>query len=143
MVSPRIINDTFEHFRRCGNGRRECQVLWVGPWAEPMSADRVVHPRHRAYGDGFELDVSWLNAFWASLADEARGVRVQVHTHPREAFHSPTDDEWPIVHVPGFLSLVIPDFGMGPVSLQGAYLTEIQPDGSWAEVSIHSRLRFA
>lgn len=68
------------------------------------------------------------------------GIRVQVHTHPEEAFHSETDDAFPIIHKPGFLSLVIPNFGLGPTGFENAYLTEIQPDGRWQEVAIPSRL---
>ena len=140
-VSGETLEETFGHFRRCGIGRRECQVLWIGRWTDPLLVTEVIHPRHAAYGDGFELAAEWLHAFWLDLAGRECGVRVQVHTHPRAAFHSPTDDRWPIVHVAGFLSLVIPDFGKGPVGLDGAYLAEIQQDGRWSSVLPHSRLK--
>jgi hypothetical protein len=64
---------------------------------------------------------------------------VQVHTHPFEAFHSETDDRYPLLFDPGFLSLVIPNFASGPVGFTDAYLTEVQQDGTWCEVSIHER----
>jgi len=66
---------------------------------------------------------------------------VQVHTHPGEAFHSRTDDRFPIIHTPGFLSLVIPDYGLGPVGFAGAYLAELGSDGRWREVAAPARLR--
>jgi hypothetical protein len=100
---------------------------------------RVAHPRHAAHVGGFVLDNRWLDDFWLELADTGMGIRVQVHTHPGEAFHSRTDDAYPIIHTPGFLSLVIPKFGLGPVGFDEAFLTEIQPDGSWLEVPISSR----
>jgi hypothetical protein len=68
------------------------------------------------------------------------GIRVQVHTHPYEAFHSPTDDAFPILHKAGFLSLVIPNFAQGPVGFRDAYLTQILPDGSWKEQPIAAHL---
>lgn len=34
----------------------------------------------------------------------------QVHTHPTDAYHSETDDHYPLVTLRGALSLVIPDF---------------------------------
>ena len=34
----------------------------------------------------------------------------QVHTHPTSAFHSSTDDHYPLVTLLGALSLVLPDF---------------------------------
>jgi hypothetical protein len=63
-----------------------------------------------------------------------------VHTHPEEAFHSPTDDRFAIVQSPGFLSLVIPNFAQGEVGFDDAYLTEIQHSGKWRQVSISESL---
>jgi hypothetical protein len=136
----RVIETTFTHFRRCGEGRRECQSLWIGPWAMPDLITEVVHPKHEAHAGGFALDDAWLSDFWLRLADENLGIRIQVHTHPGEAFHSPIDDEFPIIHTPGFLSLVIPDFALGPVGFNEAYLTEIKSDGHWCQVAIEERL---
>jgi hypothetical protein len=135
-----IIDESFSHFRRCGAGRRECQVLWIGPWADGDTITEVVHPQHHAHHCGFELDGAWLNDLWIKLADRNVGIRVQVHTHPQGAFHSPTDDAWPIVHTPGFLSLVIPDFGLGRVGLDGAFLAEFDKYGRFHEVEIDSHL---
>jgi hypothetical protein len=137
-----VLEDTFKHFRACGSGRRECQVLWLSSWNSPRHIDKVMHPRHRAHLDGFVLDDQWLSDFWLELGNTNKGIRVQVHTHPTEAFHSPTDDAFPIIHKPGFLSLVIPNFGLGPIGFNEAFLTEIQPDGRWQQVAISSRLVF-
>ncbi len=87
------------------------------------------------------MDSSWLNEFWLELARAKEGVRLQLHTHPHAAFHSATDDAHPMIPSAGFLSLVIPNLAMGPVGFQDAYLTEIQADGSWRQVSIDSRLQ--
>lgn len=135
-----ILEATFEHFRQCGRGREECQALWVSSWDAPEALSRVVHPKHAAHFGGFVLDDAWLNAFWLDLGNTNSGVRVQVHTHPREAFHSKTDDNFPIIQKPGFLSLVIPNFALGPVGFKDAFLTEIQPNGQWQQVAIESRL---
>jgi hypothetical protein len=135
-----LLDETFRRFRECGCGRDECQALWLSPWSQPDIITKVVHPKHAAHFGGFVLDDSWLNDFWLELGRAKTGIRVQVHTHPGEAFHSRTDDEFPIIHTPGFLSLVIPNFGLGRVGFDEAYLTEIQPEGHWREVSIASRL---
>lgn len=135
-----ILDRTFAKFRECGRGRRECQVLWLSSWNSPESIVEIVHPKHEGHMGGFVLEDCWLSEFWVRLGRDNMGVRIQVHTHPSEAFHSPTDDDFPIVHTPGFLSLVIPNFGLGPVGFDAAYLTEIQPDGRWREVLITDRL---
>lgn len=139
-IAQPLLAQTFDHFRRCAQGGRECQVLWTSSWQRVSEITRVVHPRHRAHGAGFELDQAGLNELWLDLARRGDGIRVQVHTHPCEAFHSPVDDRFPIIHSVGFLSLVIPDFADGPVGFERAFLTEIQLDGSWREQQIDSRL---
>ena len=138
---PRLLlARTFAHFRECGRGRRECQALWTSPWASPETITEVVHGEHQAHAGGFELSSSWLNRFWNELSERDTGIRVQVHTHPFEAFHSPTDDKFPIVHTPGFLSLVIPNFARGPVGFEDAFLAQMQGDGRFREVPIASHL---
>lgn len=136
----RMIDETFATLRSCGAGERECQLYWASPWSDPLALTELVHPKHRSNFQGSTLDSAWISRFWLDLADRELGVRVQVHTHPGEAFHSATDDAYPLIHETGFLSLVIPDFATGPVGFRRAYLTEIQTDGGWREVPISARL---
>jgi hypothetical protein len=139
-ISTALVAETFTHFRQCGRGARECQVVWTSPWDDPRSITHVVHPGHRPHAGGFEVDPGWLNQLWLELSHRRHGIRVQVHTHPGEAFHSAVDDQFPVIHAVGFLSLVIPHFGLGGVGFDNAYLAEIQPTGEWRKVSIASRL---
>lgn len=139
-IPAALFVETFNYLRRCGGGRRECQVLWVSSWAHQELICEAIHPDHLSRAGGFELASGWLSRFWLDLARAGLGIRVQVHTHPAEAFHSRTDDEYPIVHSVGFLSLVIPNFARGPVGFEDAYLAEITPNGDWREVPPGARL---
>lgn len=139
-IPAALLVKTFDLLRGCGGGRRECQVLWMSSWSEPANICDVVHPQHLAHSGGFQLASDWISRFWLDLARTGRGIRVQVHTHPHEAFHSRIDDDYPIIHSVGFLSLVIPDFAYGPVGFDRAYLAEIDPEGCWCEVKTSSRL---
>jgi hypothetical protein len=136
QIARSLLDETFGHFRACGRGARECQTLWISDWVAPTRITSVVHPHHLAHGGGFELDTDWLHKFFLELAATNHGIRVQIHTHPRQAFHSSVDDRYPIIHSAGFLSLVIPDFGLGPIGFEQAYLAEITPSGGWREVPI-------
>lgn len=140
QVPAALLAKTFEVLRRCGGDRRECQVLWTSEWVRPEIISGVVHPQHQAHAGGFQVASSWITKFWLELSRTGHGIRVQIHSHPREAFHSATDDAYPIIHSVGFLSLVIPDFAQGPIGFHRAYLAEITSSGKWREVSIASRL---
>ncbi len=102
--------------------------------------DEVLHPVHRARPGYYEIDPAWLTSTWIELARRNREIRVQVHTHAGEAFHSQTDDEFPIVQTPGFLSLVIPNFAFGRVGLQDAFLTCLCDGGRWIELEPEQEL---
>lgn len=106
-----------------------------------MNLTEVAHPKHWSSRYGLSIESDWIGHFWSDLAERGMGVRIQVHTHPGEAFHSETDDAYPLLFDVGFLSLVIPDFAMGPVGFRDAYLAEIQPDGRWQQMDIGSRIR--
>lgn len=135
-----MIEETFAIFRSCGANRRECQLYWLSAWADPQRLTEVAHPLHRSSAYALSIESDWINSFWIDLASRGMGVRIQVHTHPFEAFHSETDDAFPLLPDVGFLSLVIPNFAMGPIGFENAYLTEIQPDGRWQQVDIGSRM---
>jgi hypothetical protein len=139
QIPARLIAGTFAIFRDCGGGRHECVVYLLSSINAPDTIDEVVHPRHTAGYSGYEIDDRWLTDFWFELARRQKSVRIQVHTHPHEAFHSVTDDHWALIHTSGFLSLVIPDYGNGRVWLKDAFLTERTYQG-WREIPIDTQL---
>ena len=132
-LAPGILAGTFRQFRCCGRGRNECVVYWTGPRDAPGTVDGVVLPCHQAGPDWYETDPAWVTRFFLELRHEGRTARAQVHTHPTSAWHSPTDDCYPLASGPGFHSLVIPRFATGPAGLDEAYLTVLMPDGTWTE----------
>jgi len=134
-INADVFVQTFEMLRECGQGRRECQVLWLSDQNQPSLVSRVMHPSHIQSGDGFELDSTWLTEFLFSLKRTNECVVAQVHTHPGRAFHSATDDAWPIMRTAGFFSLVIPQFALGPSTLLGSFLAQIGSRGEWRELS--------
>jgi hypothetical protein len=139
-LSEGLLREALTTLRRCGDGKRECVCWLTGPLTEPGLIDAVLHPRHRASAGGHEVDDDWITAAWMSLARGQREVRVQVHTHPGEAYHSVTDDTYPAVQTAGFLSLVIPSFARGVEDLSRAHLAELTVSGGWKSVDPRERL---
>jgi hypothetical protein len=125
-----IVRKTFCTLRECGFGECECAVYWTGPLGQD-SIDGFEHPAHKRSPSGYDVDDNWLTEFWKHLAASKRSVKAQVHTHPGQAFHSSTDDKWPIVSQAGFVSIVIPDFATGEPSLDRAWVGRLQADGTW------------
>lgn len=124
---------TLKGLRECGQGMQECVHYWIGPSTEKL-VDRIEHPRHRQSTFGYEVDGTWLTDLWKRLVATRSSLKAQIHTHPCDAFHSRIDDEWPIVSQVGFISIVIPDFGNGDQSLDGAWIGRIGEDGKWHRV---------
>jgi hypothetical protein len=133
-LANNIVTATFRTLRECGRGKWECAAYWTGPAADDL-VDGLEHPTHSRSPYGYKIDDNWLTEFWKRLAVSRRTVKVQVHTHPGQAFHSATDDEWPIVSQPGFVSIVIPNFAAGEPSLEKAWVGCLQPDGKWRRLA--------
>ena len=66
-----------------------------------------------------------------------RGERLlaQVHSHPGRAYHSPMDDRYAVVASPGALSLVVPDFAVGPFDVGSCAIFKLGRSGAWVQVS--------
>ena len=134
-LASSALDETFRILRVCGRGECECAAYWIGP-SDADSVNGVEHPVHRRSPFGYDINDTWLTDFWKYLAESRQSVKAQVHTHPGEAFHSASDDRWPIVSQAGFLSIVIPDFARGNVSLTDAWIGRLQEDGSWGQVLV-------
>jgi hypothetical protein len=61
-------------------------------------------------------------------------ILAQLHTHGGQAFHSTTDDRYPLSSQPGFLSIVVPNFGDGPPGRGWAFFDH-QGSGRWQQLS--------
>lgn len=139
-LSACVLKETILALARCGNGRCECVVYWTGPKDKKNTVDGWEHPAHRRSPYGYQIEDSWLTAYWFQLAKENRSIRAQIHTHPGEAFHSVTDDKWPVVSTEGFVSLVVPNFARGSIDLTQIWAGVLRGDGTWKQVPITSIL---
>lgn len=138
-IGEGLLRETFAVLSGCGDGSAECVCWWIGPVGAPK-IDGLVHPEHSSSPAHYEIDDEWLHRFWIDLADQRHAVFAQVHTHPGSAYHSATDNDFALIHTPGFLSLVIPNFALGPADLTDAYLAERDASGVWRAVKVSDRI---
>ena len=142
-LAPGMMASTFAQLRNCGRGRNECVVYWTGPREVPGAVDGVILPRHEAGPEWYEIDSAWITSFFLELRRAGRTARAQVHSHPTLAWHSCSDDRYPLAPSPGFYSLVVPRLAAGPVGLGDAYLAEVGADGTWLERNPEAEIREA
>lgn len=139
-VPAALLASTFHALRECGREQNECVVYWTGPAELSNVVNWQDHPNHRRSPREYEIDGAWLTEYWFRLARERRTIRAQIHTHPGQAFHSATDDQFPVVSQPGFISIVIPNFARGAVSLGEAWIGQLGVDGRWRALAVESAI---
>jgi len=129
-------------------GERECVLLWLG--RREMGIQKIVdvyRPEQIGSVDYFEIPRNGMAALMNRLRVDGLYVVSQVHTHPKEAFHSYADDRWAIVRHVGALSIVLPHFALSTTTdnfLQHAVVYQLDESNDWIEVPadlLHSKLR--
>jgi hypothetical protein len=74
------------------------------------------------------------------LFENHEELAAQVHSHPTEAYHSGTDDTYPIVTMRGGLSVVVPDFARAGLRGDGVANYRLGKSG-WDELSLEESRR--
>jgi hypothetical protein len=139
VVPSQVVQTTDAQLRAAGHTRCECFVLWSGVREADTFCVRTAHtPRQTAYrfSDGLCVRVEGdeLHRLNCWLFQNREQLAVQVHSHPTYAFHSETDDTYPIVTVRGGLSLVVPNFGQAGLRGDGVAAYRLAHSG-WNELS--------
>jgi len=137
-VSSDLIRSTEKELKTAGKSGYELFVLWTGTISQEGFVTRSMHvPRQTSYklnaGLCVRVDGSVLHELNRWLYEHQEFLGVQIHSHPSEAYHSDTDDAYPIVTTLGGLSIVVPDFCQGGFFSPGTVAYRLQPNG-WAEL---------
>lgn len=138
-VPEKLVRQTEDDLRRAGAEGYELFVLWTGTQAGEVFTVRNSHvPKQTSYrletGLCVRVGGDELHRLNVWLYEAAQMLAVQIHTHPREAYHSDTDDAYPMVTEVGGLSIVLPDFAQGGFVDPGVALYRLSPEG-WDRLS--------
>lgn len=114
-VPAEVVETTEQSLRHAGEVGYELFVLWSGVCRGAVFEVQVAHvPHQTSYrlqtGLCVRVEGDALHKLNAWLFDSGQILGAQVHAHPTDAYHSETDDSFPIVTMLGGLSLVVPDF---------------------------------
>lgn len=136
--SSPLVETTLSRLREAGQARCECVMLWLGrrtgDYIEVVDAYR---PEQISREDMFKIPRASMNLLYGELRRHRLMVAAQVHSHPKEAFHSRADDHWAIVRHEGALSLVVPYFASNTTTanfLDQAKIFQFSNDARWTEV---------
>jgi hypothetical protein len=138
---PRELADAArEHLRAAGREGCEAFVLWVGRRAgERFDVLATLVPRQtaRRTASGLLVEVNGEELFRINLWLYENGMQLiaQLHAHPGEAYHSETDNAYPIMAQAGGLSLVLPDFAVRPFDIRDLAAYRLLPDRGWVQLS--------
>jgi hypothetical protein len=124
QVRSEVLQRTESALREAGSKGCELFALWSGSVQDGMFFGTTVHiPEQKAYrlpeGLLVKVDAPALHQLNVWLYENNETLGVQVHAHPTRAFHSATDNTYPIVTEVGSLSVVAPYFAEDGVLTRG------------------------
>lgn len=106
-----IIEETLESLRSAGNHGTEGVVMWLSNGIQsPISIAEIFVPQYSAGELYFEIPPDGMRGLMRYLRAKRLALAVQVHSHPRRAFHSWFDDRDAVPRHVGALSIVVPRF---------------------------------
>lgn len=138
VIPAKVVDATDEALREAGRRGDELFVLWTGhviTGTFTAAAAYVPYQVAHQLADGLCVTVPGqeLHALNRWLYEQQQTLAVQVHTHPTRAYHSTTDDTYPIVTQRGGLSMVVPDFAATGVRGPGTALYRLG-QGGWRQL---------
>lgn len=138
-IQASALCETEEAIRAAGQRGYESFVLWSGTRDDDTFTVAKVHiPEQTSYkldaGLCVRVDGSELHRLNVWLYEAQQVIGVQVHSHPEDAYHSETDDTYPMATLDGSLSIVLPFFGRDGWASSDIAAYRLEQDG-WVEIA--------
>lgn len=135
-VPREIFEGTINRLGGGGSATREAAAYWSGTLEGGRGAVRSVlfaedYPGHASTACSVSLPAEASYMISEDVSRRGERLLAWLHTHPGEAYHSQVDDRGSISYVPGFVSIVIPEFGRGVTSLSQCAVHEYVGGGRW------------
>jgi hypothetical protein len=134
QVPANIVEQTEETLRSTGAKGYEAFVLWSGRQNDRSFNILTAHvPKQNSYrlhsGLCVRVDGDELHRLNVWLYEASEVLAVQVHAHPDEAYHSETDNTYPVVATLGGLSIVAAEFCRAGLFTPSTAIFRLQPEG--------------
>lgn len=139
QISKSIFDTTLHQLQKVGEDYKEGIAYWSGILNRSngiiknvIFADDYPEFHNEPYFANVSLETSF--KIGEKIHQRNEFLFAQIHTHPSDAFHSFVDNNYPISHRIGFLSVVIPNFGKNIDSLQQCKIFEYKGKAKWDEL---------
>lgn len=136
------INLIYEHLRTVGRKGLEGVGLWAGVYNSETEFEirATIIPEQKAYsfeeGLLYSVGEEELHKINVWLYTNNMTLISQIHSHPKEAYHSEMDDAYPIIAKVGGVSIVVPDFAFRPFKLSDWAVYRLDANRDWVELAL-------
>jgi hypothetical protein len=136
-VPLQAIDATMDFLRHRGTMGLEAFSLWAGRAdGNVFSVLANIIPAQEGHTSEEGICVSVgpeeLHRLNVWLYENKMTLIAQIHSHPTEAYHSETDDEYPIATTVGCISIVIPNFARQSFSVGRCAIYRLNEFKEWA-----------
>lgn len=136
LVPSNCIQLAHMHLQRMGQLANEGFALWAGDVrGEDFLVQETIIPNQRAVrtatGMCVTVDGNELHRINVWLYEHRMTLVAQLHSHPSDAYHSETDDTYPIATASGSVSIVVPNFAQTNFSLTECAIYRLLPECGW------------
>jgi hypothetical protein len=139
IVPHQCVADVYSHLREFGLQGFEGVALWAGVQRDSIfEVTTTIIPKQQASktfaGLQYAVDGDELHRINVYLYQNKLTLFAQIHSHPTDAYHSETDDDYSIITAIGGFSIVIPDFASGPLDVKKWVVYQLAGQQQWYEL---------
>ncbi len=140
VVARTAVAEAHAHLRRVGRAGFEGFALWAGVVeGQSFTVRQTIIPVQKGIkaeeGVCVRVEAEELHRINVWLHEHGCTLIAQIHSHPTDAYHSETDDAYPIVTTLGGISIVVPDFAKRSFVLEECAVYRLMPGEGWIELS--------
>jgi proteasome lid subunit RPN8/RPN11 len=130
----------YAHMREKGKFCLEGVALFLGKeQGDCFQVLEVLIPKQEAYaleqGLLYAVGGEELHHLNVYLYENKLSLIAQIHSHPGKAYHSDTDDAFPIMTTVGGISIVVPNFASRPITVDSWAVYRLSKQNQWMELS--------
>lgn len=140
QIAQDVLLETERFLRNRGKRGKEGLVLWAGIRSGRCTAVFHCVKAGGRWSDGVRLEFRQMLRLTRHLSAHGLLLLAQVHNHPDRIPHSLGDDLNPASHMPGYLSIVVPDMGLDGIMLSDCYVYEYLGQLRWRELDLRERV---